>query len=139
MQLKCPPGGAQLGSMHFPIKKKKKIEFRDFRGSQLYARKSPSVVGGEAGSQETCEAKYSALHLGRNIPDQKSRIGAVRRAWLAEEKDQQIRNGGWGPPQALSSEYAYLPQTFVSLSLKERGWARLNPIITEGQRCVLYF
>jgi len=63
---------------------------------------------------------------------------------MAEEKDQQIRNGGWGPPQALSSqrsskEYAYLPQTFVSLSLKERGWARLNPIITEGQRCVLYF
>ena len=25
MQLKCPPGGAQLGSMHFPIKKKKKL------------------------------------------------------------------------------------------------------------------
>lgn len=93
---------------------------------------------------EACEAKYSALHLGGNIPGQKSRSGAVRRAQLAEEKDQQIRNGRWGPPQALSSqrsarEYAYLPRTFVSLSLEERGWARLNPIITQGQRCALYF
>ena len=61
---------------------------------------------------EACEAKYSALHLRGNIPGQKSQSGAVRRAQL--EQDQQMRNGGWGPPQALSSqrsarEYAYLP------------------------------
>lgn len=112
---KMSPWGSPTWQHAFSyLKKKKKFEFRAFRGTQLYARKSPSVFGGEASSRENCEAKYSALHLGGSIPDQKSRSGAVRTAWLAEEKDQQIRNGGWGPPQALSSqrssrEYAYLP------------------------------
>ena len=97
----------------FLLKKKKMSSELSEAPSSMPGRAHLCLVGKQTVG-EACEAKYSALHLGGNIPGQKSRSGAVRRAQLAEEKDQKIRNGGWGPPQALSSqrsarEYAYLP------------------------------